>query len=353
MNAVLDVADGESQTVTITKDNFEELQNLCDELDFQGLNRELRVFERLKPDKFVLFEERLDEYEKRLEEFGDQFWDATVSLKEENEFSLSQLKEQIREHERLFQEVERRLSELESEKTKSEESRESVSRQVQSLERKFDDLARVCEERNVEASWKTEQALRECAKQRDFEELARDLAQLKENEKKTATKSPATPAKPAAPALGKRRHLFYNSSKKLDGVIAHLTLECGGNVHDNKIVNVTASSVYSGSYHPKNAVDLGTNSVYGSNDKKDTWICYDFKERRVIPTSYSVMSYKKRPGGHHLKSWVIEVSNDGSSWTEIDRRDNNNDLNHRYAIANFKIFPVPSDCFRFFRLRQT
>ena len=59
------------------------------------------------------------------------------------------------------------------------------------------------------------------------------------------------------------------------------------------------------------------------------------------------------PGGPHLKSWVIEVSNDGSSWTEIDRRENNNDLNDEYATANFKISKVPSESFRFFRLRQT
>ena len=66
-----------------------------------------------------------------------------------------------------------------------------------------------------------------------------------------------------------------------------------GNVHDEGIVYVTASSVYKkndSSNHPKNAVDLGTESKYYSNDEKDTWICYDFKERRVIPTSYSVMS---------------------------------------------------------------
>ena len=141
---------------------------------------------------------------------------------------------------------------------------------------------------------------------------------------------------------------------KLDGVIAHLTLECRGNVHDKGIVDVTASSADGGSdYHPKNVVELGTNSSYCSNNDEDSWICYDFKERRVIPTSYSVRSERSGPGWYHLKSWVIEVSNDGSSWTEIDRRDNNNDLNGSYATANFNISKVPSESFRFFRLRQT
>ena len=158
----------------------------------------------------------------------------------------------------------------------------------------------------------------------------------------------------APPALG-GREFVYDSSKPLEGVIAHLTRECGGNVHDKGIVNVTASSVYNddSDYHPKNAVDLGTDSLYCSKNEKDTWICYDFKERCVIPTSYSVRSQGNGPGNSHLKSWVIEVSNDGSSWTEIDRRDNNNDLNDKYATANFKISKVPSESFRFFRLKQT
>ena len=197
VNTVLDMAYGQSQTVTITKDNFEQLQNLCEELGFRGLDHELRAF---KPDKVVVLEERLDEYEEKFEDFETELVDVRDTLNnkvEDHDFSLAELKEQIREHEQLFQEVQRRLSKLESEKTKSEES---VSRQVQSLERKVDEVARVCEERNVETSRKTERALRECAKQRDLEELARDLTQLKGNEKKTAMKSPANTEQPATPA---------------------------------------------------------------------------------------------------------------------------------------------------------
>ena len=143
----------------------------------------------------------------------------------------------------------------------------------------------------------------------------------------------------------------YDSSKQLEGIIAHLTKQCGGNVHDKGIVNATASSV-NGACEPKHAADLGTTPVYQSRrDQEGAWICYEFKERRVIPTSYSVKTYSSTA---NPKSWVIEVSNDGTqnSWTEIDRRENNNDLKNPNVIANFKISRVPSDGFRFFRLRQ-
>ena len=44
LGALLDMADGESETVTITEDNFEELKSLCKELGFRGLDKELCAF---------------------------------------------------------------------------------------------------------------------------------------------------------------------------------------------------------------------------------------------------------------------------------------------------------------------
>ena len=165
------------------------------------------------------------------------------------------------------------------------------------------------------------------------------------------------PVEKKNPRGHKGREFVYDESRKLDGVIAYLTRECGGNVHEKGLVHVVASSVLDGDgspYQPKNAVDLGTNSYYASKDEQNSWICYDFKDRRVIPTSYSVRSYGAASGGDHPKSWVIEVSNDGTenSWTEIDRRDNN-DLNYNRVTVNFKISQLPSESFRFFRLRHT
>ena len=207
------------------------------------------------------------------------------------------------------------------------------------------EVANACQKRSVEVSRKVEQAMTQCEKQgvTQLNELVRDLTQLKEFEKETTSKLRA-------------REFVYRESWKplwiiaelrpeLNGVIAHLTREYGGNVNNTGVAAVIMSSFDQDS----NVVaDLGTHQsarLRGEN----SWICYNFKERCVIPTSYSVMS-----GAYdHLKSWVVEVSNDGRSWTEIDRRDNDNDLNGRHATANFKISKVPSESFRFFRLRQT
>ena len=87
----------------------------------------------------------------------------------------------------------------------------------------------------------------------------------------------------------RRIEFVCDPSEPLEGTIARLTLGCGGNVHDKRVVNVAASTVYN-NRQPRNVADLGTDSFYFSNNGKDTWICYDFRERRVVPTRYSVRS---------------------------------------------------------------
>ena len=146
----------------------------------------------------------------------------------------------------------------------------------------------------------------------------------------------------------------YDSAKPLNGIIAHLTRECGGNVHRKGVVEVTASSDFVGQV-PENVVDLEEPSCYGSDNAKDTWLCYDFKDKRVSLTSYTLRSrFNGSKDAHNLKSWVIEASNDGTMWEIIDQRDDNNDLNDRNVTHNFEIqSPQTAQAFRYVRLRQT
>ena len=161
-----------------------------------------------------------------------------------------------------------------------------------------------------------------------------------------------------------RMEFVYDGSKPLDGIIAHLTRECGGNVHRKGIVEVTGRSVYRLAEPPEHAVDLSTDSEFHSRQLGAQWICYDFKERRVIPTSYTVKSIESNymdadeaevfgVGWSHLKSWQVEVSNDKRNWKVIDDRRDNSDLNRSRAIANFKVSHVPEEGFRFIRLIVT
>jgi hypothetical protein len=147
-----------------------------------------------------------------------------------------------------------------------------------------------------------------------------------------------------------------------DGIIAHLTRECGGNVHDRHVVEVTSGSFeketyganpHSGPYDnlprnaAKNAAGLETDSYFLSacrDKKKDTphtrnnWICYDFKERRVVPTHYAIRTNCFGPGeAHHLKSWLVETSADGESWQEVAREEENDQLNGSHFAGTFAV----------------
>ena len=137
----------------------------------------------------------------------------------------------------------------------------------------------------------------------------------------------------------------------LNGIIAQLTRECGGNVHDQKVVEVTSKGVWDDWHAPKRVVDLETNDCFWSKNEPNSWICYDFKGKRVAPTSYSIKPHK---GVGQPRSWVFEVSNDGheGSWQVVDRHENSSDLESELVVRNFEI-ARPSGSFRFICLRQT
>ena len=141
----------------------------------------------------------------------------------------------------------------------------------------------------------------------------------------------------------------------LEGIIHYLTVQCGGNVHDRGVVEITGGPVYNSSraHALKNIADLTADSFFCSDwSTYQVTVCYDFKEKSIIPSGYSIRSsYDSRPGDENIQSWVIETSNDGSSWTEIDRKQNCRDLDARNVTKMYNV-NTSSSC-RYIRLRQT
>jgi hypothetical protein len=144
-----------------------------------------------------------------------------------------------------------------------------------------------------------------------------------------------------------------------DGIVAHLTRKRGGNVHDRHLVYISSGSfeketyganLHSGPYRhrpiwasrnfpnyaAKDAADLETDSCFQSayrhhweriRHTRNNWICYDFKERRIVPTHYTIRTNGYVVGNPHLKSWLVEASADGETWREVDREEDNKQLN--------------------------
>jgi hypothetical protein len=140
----------------------------------------------------------------------------------------------------------------------------------------------------------------------------------------------------------------FRDGSPLDGIIAHLSRVVGKNVHEAGVVEVTAKSRSGGS--PTMLVDLGNSSYFTSEDKPSQWITYEFKDATVVPKAYSLTSARTR-GWHELINWVVEGSNDGENWTELDRHEQSKDLLGPRTTATFQI-DGNKEAFNFIQLRQ-
>jgi hypothetical protein len=69
----------------------------------------------------------------------------------------------------------------------------------------------------------------------------------------------------------------------------------------------------------------------------------------IKPTHYTLRS-PRDDNYNHLRFWTLEGSRDGSEWIELDRRENNTELNSQGAIATFPV--SRSDEVHMIRLRQ-
>jgi hypothetical protein len=113
---------------------------------------------------------------------------------------------------------------------------------------------------------------------------------------------------------------FSFGSDPFRGVIAHLTDKYGGNVHDHGVVAITGASQFRGGCALKNVADLTSLLGVFSCDALNRWLCSNFKNVNIKSRPYSIRSYCDS-WGYLLKSWVVEGSNDGKSWIELDRRE--------------------------------
>jgi hypothetical protein len=157
---------------------------------------------------------------------------------------------------------------------------------------------------------------------------------------------------------------FPFTSEPLGGIVSHLREKCGGNVHDKGPVDITASRVSTDRTAEKMqfafglrrtqiaALEMppssGTIRIFCRRTNQTSGFPETSRRLRIEPRHYTIRTYR---GVFHLKSWAVEDSDDGASWTEIDRRENNSDLNACLTLKTFAVLRPGS--FRRIRVRQT
>jgi hypothetical protein len=128
----------------------------------------------------------------------------------------------------------------------------------------------------------------------------------------------------------------------------YLSKQCGGNVADKGVVKVGASSTCSGA--AKDVADIETTAHFYSLRGPNQWLGYDFQASRVVVKSYALRSHPDPVGGRHPRSWVVEAWAEGTDWTEIDRREEDPQLNAPEAIVVFEATKLVEA--RMIRIRQ-
>ena len=147
---------------------------------------------------------------------------------------------------------------------------------------------------------------------------------------------------------------FYppENENSFDGILSFLRNKTNNNI--NSVVNITSSSCFSPSENnqPENVVIYeDRKKAFWSDLIKNSWLCIEFKENRIIPSDYKIRSCSCSPNWAHPKSWVIETSNDNESWSIIDEVTNCPFLNGQGLVHTFKIKKELKDEVRFIRMR--
>lgn len=142
-----------------------------------------------------------------------------------------------------------------------------------------------------------------------------------------------------------------STGKELKGIMRFLTDKTNGNIHENKAIEITSNSIHSG-YHPKSIVDYHKSNFYHSKNEEDSFVCFDFKDKLIQLSSYSIKSHNSGKNCGNLRNWIIEISKNGVDWIEIDRHENENALNGSKIVSNFQIKNQNNEFCRFIRIKQ-
>jgi hypothetical protein len=146
----------------------------------------------------------------------------------------------------------------------------------------------------------------------------------------------------------------YRGDFDTNGILYHLGTVSGAQPYQNPAlrgaVTVTASSVAADS-QPASAVAGRQTVRFTTLAQPGSWVQVDLGNLRVRPTNYTLRHYSSWDT-EALRSWVLEGSNDASSWTALRTHSNDTALNAKGATKTWDIESAPGT-YRYFRVRQT
>lgn len=126
---------------------------------------------------------------------------------------------------------------------------------------------------------------------------------------------------------------------KLNGIFNHLRQKLGDSLYNNEIIKLSAGGSLHKSYPVSNLIKYDKENIENSFfnyegpvsnypiSESDSWIDFDFGERKINLTSYAILSCSHTiDNGCKAKSWRIIGSNDHDHWDVLNHQLNRSEL---------------------------
>lgn len=139
--------------------------------------------------------------------------------------------------------------------------------------------------------------------------------------------------------------LYLN--KDFEGIFHYLQKQ--SDIDDE--VKVTFSSFNYGD--PQNLIHFDNNDFFGTGNKSNSWICFEFTNKKIIPTNYTIKSCDYGENWIHPRSWVVEGSENSENWEKLDEQNDCSYLKGSNLIHTFPIQNSDHHEFKYIRIRQT
>lgn len=146
------------------------------------------------------------------------------------------------------------------------------------------------------------------------------------------------------------------SGDHFSGIFKVLSNWCKGNIHNKGLIEITGNETINFNLPIiSTIVDFDSNQkCYYSQNVPNLFVCFDFKNNSVSVTAYSFKA-SNRIDPYYLRSWVLEGSNDGKNWIELDSHLNDTRFNSPSQVI---LFPIMNEekqrmKFKFIKLKMT
>lgn len=140
---------------------------------------------------------------------------------------------------------------------------------------------------------------------------------------------------------------FQAKNNEFNGIFKYLKTQ--SNIKNE--IQISASSICSGQINDLLDFD-DKSSFFETNSKPNSWICFEFINHKIIPSSYIIRTIDSE-NNDHLKSWIVEGSNDNKNWIKIDENQNCSHLKGSEKVHLFTISKHEEQMFKYIRIQQT